>query len=313
MAASGSPPTPDLRLDWQAPFDIDLGAVLGPFGRGRHDPSIRQLASGTWLTMRTADGSATVHLSAQGRVVTAGGWGAGAQAALASVPALLGGDDDPSGFDPTRLPDQLAASWRRWGHRWRVPRSGRVMEALVIAVLEQKVTGLQARRAWTSLLRSVGVPAPGPAPEGMRVFPVAADIRGVPSWQWHRWGVQPQQSATIMRAVQVAGRIEQCIDLDLAAARRRLRSIDGVGPWTVAEVASRALGDPDAVSFGDYHLPGQVVYAFTGRRDGTDESMAALLEPFVGHRYRVQRIVELSGITRPARGPRMAIADHRPH
>jgi 3-methyladenine DNA glycosylase/8-oxoguanine DNA glycosylase len=281
--------------------------------RGRLDPTIRQGARGTWLTMRTADGPATVHLAARNGCVDAGAWGRGAAAALLSIPPLLGSGDDPSGFDASGLPDHLAASWVRWRDRWRVPRSGRVMEALVIAILEQKVTGLQARRAWSSLLRSVGSPAPGPAPEGMRVFPSATDIRTIPSWQWHRWGVQPQQSATILRAARADGRIEQCVDLDVDAARRRLRSIDGVGPWTVAEVSSRALGDPDAVSFGDFHLPGQVVYAFTGRRDGTDESMAALLEPFAGHRYRVQRLVELSGITRPARGPRMAISDHRHH
>ena len=313
MAVSGSPPTPDLRLDWPAPYDVDLGGVLGPFVRGRLDPTIRQGAGGIWLTMRTADGPATVHLAGRQGRVDAGAWGPGAAGALLSIPALLGSGDDPSGFDASGLPDHLAASWMQWRDRWRVPRSGRVMEALVIAILEQKVTGLQARRAWSSLLRSVGTPAPGPAPEGMRVFPSPADIRGIPSWQWHRWGVQPQQSATIMRATRVAGRIEQCVDLDIDAARRRLRAIDGVGPWTVAEVSSRALGDPDALSFGDFHLPGQVVYAFTGRRDGTDESMAALLEPFAGHRYRVQRLVELSGITRPARGPRMAMSDHRHH
>ncbi len=54
-----------------------------------------------------------------------------------------------------------------------------------------------------------------------------------------------------------------------------------------------------------------MVFAFTGRTDGTDERMAELLEPFAGHRYRVQRLVELAGITKPARGPRMTIADHR--
>ena len=145
----------------------------------------------------------------------------------------------------------------------------------------------------------------------MRVPPSPEAIRTVPSWQWHRWGVGPQQAATMMRAMAVAGRLEQCADLPVAQARARLGAVVGIGPWTVAEVAQRALGDADAVSFGDYHLAQQVVYAFTGEMDGTDEQMAALLEPFAGHRYRVQRLVELCGISRPARGPRMTIADHR--
>ena len=99
--------------------------------------------------------------------------------------------------------------------------------------------------------------------------------------------------------------------LSSADARRRLMSISGIGGWTAAEVGQRALGDADAVSFGDYHLAQQVVHAFTGAMDGTDEQMAELMAPFAGHRYRVQRIVETSGISRPARGPRMTIADHR--
>ena len=43
----------------------------------------------------------------------------------------------------------------------------------------------------------------------------------------------------------------------------------------------------------------------------TDEQMARLLEPFAGHRHRVQRLIETSGITKPARGPRASITDHR--
>jgi 3-methyladenine DNA glycosylase/8-oxoguanine DNA glycosylase len=182
---------------------------------------------------------------------------------------------------------------------------------MVIAVLEQKITGIQARRAWRSMLTEVGEPAPGPAPTTMRVLPTAESLRKVPSWRWHRWGVTPHQAATIMRVLHSAGRVEQCADLPITDARRRLGSIDGIGPWTVAEVSQRALGDADAVSFGDYHLAKHLVYAFTGERDGTDEQMAALLEPFAGHRYRVQRILELSGVARPARGPRITIADHR--
>jgi 3-methyladenine DNA glycosylase/8-oxoguanine DNA glycosylase len=232
---------------------------------------------------------------------------------VAALPELLGAADDPDGFPAERLPERLAPAWRRLAAGWRVPRSRRVVETLVVAVLEQKVTGVQSLGAWRSLLAAHGDTAPGPAPDRMRVPPAPEVIRRVPSWQWHRWGVGPQQSATLMRAMAVAGRLEQCVDLAPAEARARLGAVPGIGPWTVAEVAQRALGDADAVSFGDYHLAQQVGYVFTGERDGTDEQMAALLEPFRGHRYRVQRLVEVSGISRPARGPRMTIADHRHH
>jgi 3-methyladenine DNA glycosylase/8-oxoguanine DNA glycosylase len=293
--------------------------VLGVYERGRYDPAVHVDArGGHWRTTRTPDGPATLVLttslpasSLEPATVHAASWGPGAAWAVAWVPELLGCRDDPSGFPAHALPARLVPVWTRFAPRWRVPRSGRVLEALVAAVLEQKVTGIESRRSWSSLVGSLGEPAPGPTPRPMHVFPEPETIRRVPSWQWHRWGVQPQQSATLMRVVRAAGRIEDCVDLTAARARGRLGSIDGVGPWTVAETASRALGDADAVSFGDYHLAAQVVYAFTGRRDGNDAQMAELLAPFAGHRHRVQRLVETSGISRPARGPRATITDHR--
>jgi 3-methyladenine DNA glycosylase/8-oxoguanine DNA glycosylase len=243
--------------------------------------------------------------------VRADAWGPGAQWLVSTVPDLLGFADDVSAFDPGPLPEPLARTWRSLADRWRIPSSRLVVEALVIAVLEQKVTGVQSRRAWAALLVELGSPAPGPTPRPMRVLPEPETIRRVPSWQWHRWGVGPHQSATLVRAMQAPGRLEECSRLTPMDARRRLESIAGIGTWTGAEVAQRAWGDPDAVSFGDFHLAHHVVYAFTGAMDGTDEQMAELLEPFAGQRYRVQRIVEVSGISRPARGPRVTIADHR--
>jgi len=319
MAASGSPPTPDDRAvpdassELESPYAVDLGAVLGVFVRGRHDPSWRAAPDGSWWwSTRTPDGPASLRLtSAHAGRVAAAAWGPGAHWVVDDVPVLLGFDDDASGFPDHELPEVLQEPWRRMRDRWRVPRSRRVMEALIAAVFEQKVTGIESRRAWRALLVGTGDAAPGPAPPGMRVLPEPRELRSVPSWQWHRWGSRPQQADTIMRALAVAGRVEQCVDLPASDARRRLMAIDGVGEWTAAEVGARALGDADAVSFGDFHLAGQLVYAFTGRRDGTDADMALHLEPFVGHRHRVQRLVELSGISRPARGPRASVTDHR--
>jgi 3-methyladenine DNA glycosylase/8-oxoguanine DNA glycosylase len=312
MAASGSPATPDAEGDWVAPYRVDLHAVLGSFMRGSADPAQRFTRDGSvWRAARTPEGTGTLRLNASAGHVRAQAWGSGADWLISSVPRLLGFDDEPSGFPAEALPPALAPTWRRLADRWRTPRSGLVLEALVIAVLEQKVTGVQSRRAWRSLLAQRGEPAPGPAPAGMFAMPTTAEIRRVPSWQWHRWGVGPHQSATIMRAAAVAGRLAQCAELSLPEARRRLGAVTGIGPWTVAEVSQRALGDADAVSFHDYHLARHVVYAFTSAMDGSDEQMAELLAPFAGHRYRVQRIVELSGVTRPARGPRMTIADYR--
>ena len=95
-------------------------------------------------------------------------------------------------------------------------------------------------------------------------------------------------------------------------AYARLTAVPGVGEWTAAEVAVRALGDTDAVSVGDYHLAGLVGWALVGR-PLDDAGMVELLEPWRPHRARVVRLVELSGVAKPRFGPRMAVQDHRAH
>ena len=65
------------------------------------------------------------------------------------------------------------------------------------------------------------------------------------------------------------------------------------------------------MSFGDYHLARLVIFTLTGRRDGTDEELAELLEPFRGQRYRAVRMFELHGAKPERRGPRMSVPAHR--
>ena len=178
------------------------------------------------------------------------------------------------------------------------------------AVLEQKVVGREAHRAWRFLLGAHGSPAPGPAPAGMRVVPPPPVWARIPSWDWHRAGVEGVRARTIITAAEVADRLEQASELDPAEADRRLRSLPGIGPWTSAEIRQRAAGDPDAVSVGDYHLPRAVGWTLAGRITD-DAGMLELLAPYAGHRYRVARLIELGGRLPPRRGPRMPVRDYR--
>ncbi|MFZ0323170.1 MAG: DNA-3-methyladenine glycosylase 2 family protein, partial [Actinomycetes bacterium] len=83
---------------------------------------------------------------------------------------------------------------------------------------------------------------------------------------------------------------------------------------TSAEVRQRAFGDPDTVSVGDFHLARTICWALEGdlRGRGDDARMLELLEPYRGHRYRVQRLLELAGVNAPRRGPRYSPPAHRP-
>lgn len=296
---------------WAPGRPVDLRATLGPLRHGRADPAFQVVGDVVWRTARTPDGPGTqaLELLAGEAAVRAEAWGPGAGWLLDTLPVLLGGDDVTAhAFEPRH--SVVRETWRR--HRgWRVPRTGLVLEALAPAVLEQKVTGLESRRAWAELLRRFGVPAPGPAPEGMAVVPTPAEWAAIPSWEWHRLGVGPQRSATLVRAAGRAAALERTLDLPLSRVEAALRSVPGVGAWTAAEVRQRAYGDPDAVSVGDAHLGADVVYALTGDADGDDARMLELLAPYAGHRGRVVRMVELSGVTRPRRGPRYAPLDHR--
>jgi 3-methyladenine DNA glycosylase/8-oxoguanine DNA glycosylase len=177
-------------------------------------------------------------------------------------------------------------------------------------VLAQKVTGIEAKRAWRELVRRHGEPAPGPAPLGMRVAPSPAVWRKVPSWEWHRAGVGPQRSDTIMRVVRVGESLERAADDGVPDAMRKLRGIPGIGVWTVAETLQRSHGDPDAVSVGDFHVSKRVGWALIGERVD-DDGMLELLEPWRGHRQRVVRLIEAAGIGYERHGPRMTIVDNR--
>ena len=304
--------TPFLTTTYTPPVRVNLAATLRPLRRGHLDPTMRVSDTGIWRTLLAPTGPATLHLEARGPSIVATAWGDGAEWAIAGVPELLGEGDDWSGLDVSGNAF-LADSLRRHPGL-RLLRTRQVFEMLLVAVLEQKVTGIEARRAWRFLLAKFGDVPPGPAPEGMRVFPSAERWKRVPSWEWHRAGVGPQRSATVMRAASVASSLERT----LADGRggpgvaAKLRSVPGIGVWTAAETTQRAHGDPDSPSVGDYHLPAVVGWALIGK-PVDDDGMLELLEPYAGHRQRVMRLIEVSGFRKPAFGPRMTIQDHRGH
>jgi 3-methyladenine DNA glycosylase/8-oxoguanine DNA glycosylase len=260
-----------------------------------------------WRTARTAAGPATLRLSASAAGIRAVAWGPGRDWMLERVPALLGADDDVRGFEPQHA--VIRETWRRHA-QLRLTRTGLVFEQLVPAVLEQRVTGQEARASFRRLVRRYGDPAPGPAPHGMRVLPAPAVWRRIPSWEWHRANVDPGRARTVIAAAEVAHRLEESLTMERDRRLARLRAIPGVGRWTAAEVAQRAWGDPDEVSVGDFHLPALVGWALVGR-PVDDDGMLELLAPYAGHRHRAVRMVELSGVGKPSFGPRMPVGDIR--
>jgi 3-methyladenine DNA glycosylase/8-oxoguanine DNA glycosylase len=258
-----------------------------------------------WRATRTPLGPATARYAAEGDAVRVTAWGPGAEWCLAAAPELLGARDSLDGFRPAGLVGEL--------HRrlpgLRISRSRAVFEALVPSVLEQKVTGMEARTAYRGIVRAWGEPAPGPLP--LRLPPAAALLATTPYWAFHRFGVEMKRANTVRAAAGRAARVDALAEVPAAEARRRLQSLQGIGPWTAAEVAIVALGDADAVSVGDFHLPHLVSWTLAGEPRGSDERMLELLAPWPGHRGRVLRLLRHAGRWAPRFGPRMQVRSFR--
>ena len=290
---------------------VDLRLTLGPLLHGgRRDPAMRIGPDGVWRAGDTPDGPATVHLcNRDSTTVVARAWGPGASRALDAVADLVGAHDDPS---PLARAHPLVTELEKRYPGLRIGRTGAVLDALVPTVLGQRVIGLEAASAYTAMVRAADRRAPGP--DGARPLllpPEPSWLLSTPYWAFHRWGVEHRRVATIKLAAAHASRLSEAATLPLDEARRRLFALRGVGPWTVNTVAMHALGDPDAVSVGDYWLKHIVTFALSGRARGTDELMLELLEPWRGQcgdrpdptRRLAERRPPAPPVRAPARAP----------
>ena len=283
-------------------FPVDLNLTLGRLRRGVQDPTHRLAAGEVWRATRTPDGPATIHVRAASGRIEIQAWGPGAGYALDHATALLGYDDRPESFRP---PPGLVHDLHRRFRGLRFGRTGNVIEALVPSIIEQKVAGKEAFRSHAAMVRALGERAPGPG--GLHLPPDPEVLAASPCHMFHRFGIERRRATAVIRACARASRVEEAATMGPASASARLRAFPGVGAWTAAEVAAVALGDPDAVSVGDYHLPHLVAWSLAGRPRGDDDLMLELLEPFRGHRGRVLRLLELGGGGAPRFGPRMRL------
>ncbi|OBB91371.1 DNA-3-methyladenine glycosylase [Mycobacterium sp. 852002-40037_SCH5390672] len=288
------------------PGAVSFGHTLAPLRRGLGDPCFRAPGDGSiWRTSLLPTGPVTARISRVApNAAHAVAWGSGAQEFVERLPAMLGLEDDDSDFVP-RHPT-VAAAYQRVPHL-RLGRTGLVLEALIPAIIEQRVPGADAFRSWRVLVSKYGTPAPGPAPDGMRVMPSAEAWRHIPSWEFHRANVDPRRAQTVVTCARRATSLERLVSRSTVQAREALMSLPGVGEWTVAETAQRAFGDADALSVGDYHIPKMIGWTLLGR-PVDDAGMLELLEPMRPHRQRVVRLLEASRLAyEPRRGPRLPV------
>jgi 3-methyladenine DNA glycosylase/8-oxoguanine DNA glycosylase len=283
-----------------APSPIDLALTLWPLRRGPGDPTMRTARGEVWRASRTPEGPTTVRLTEAEGGIEVEAWGSGAGWVLDRAPAWCGALDDPSRFEP---PVGLVRDLHRRFRGLRICTSGLVTERLVPVVLEQKVTGPEARRTYRKLVTGLAEPAPGPG--GLALPPEPGRVASLPYERFHPFGIERRRAEVLRSICARAQWLDAAVDLPLEDAKARIGSLRGIGPWSVAEVARVALGDADAVSVGDFHVPNLVSWALAREPRGTDERMLELLEPYRPHRGRVQRLLQAAHIRPPAFGPRV--------
>lgn len=279
---------------FRAPASVDLVLTLGPLRHGRADPTIRLAPDEALRAARTPAGPATLHLKVRKGSITARAWGSGAGWALDQAPQLVGVHDDRDAFSTDH---PVVHRLHRTTPGLRLCASGLVMDTLVPTILEQKITSREAHRSFAALVRLYGEPAPGPG--GLLLQPHAERLASLPYWSFHPLGVARARADTIRRACAGAARLEEAAHLPPAEGARRLRSVTGIGPWTVGLVLGTCRGDPDTVVVGDFHLPHAVTWALAREPRGSDHRMLELLARFAGQRGRVVRLIAAAGVRPP--------------
>lgn len=276
----------------------DVAATLRPLQHG-HSGTTVLAGNEVWTATRTPEGPASMRIVQSGRSIEAEGWGMGAQHLLERLPDWLGLEDQPEQFDP---PPGLLQELHRRHPGLRFPRTSAVFEAMVPAIIAQKVAGKEAGRSFKRLMTDHGEPAPGPG--GLRLQPSPDVLAAMDYADFHPLGVERRRADTLRRVAARASRVEEAATMDATDATARLMAFPGVGAWTSAKTAQVALGDADAVAVGDYHVPNLVAWNLAGEPRADDERMLELLEPYAGHRARAVRLLELDGRHAPKYGPR---------
>lgn len=279
---------------------LDLIATLDRHRHGHWDPTTI-VARGRFVrATRTPDGAATIELMQEGEQIEARAFGPGAEYALAQVDDLLGMDEDVRTFEPKH---DLMRDAHRKALGMRQGKTGTVFEALLPTIIEQRVTAAAAVSSYSKLVRRYGERAPGPF--GLWLQPKPVTLARLPYYAFHQFGIEQARADIIRRAASRATSLHRATTLPFAEAQALMQKIPGIGPWTAAGVARDALGDPDTVSVGDFHLKNVVAYTLAGEPRATDERMLELLEVYAGHRTRAVRLIARYGKTAPKFGPRV--------
>ena len=280
-----------------------MASCLSAYRFGTADPTTRLAPGEFWRATLTPFGPGTLRIRWMGDRIDAEAWGAGGDWLLDRVDEMTGALDPGfvfAGAHPAVMRAQRNHPDGRFG------ASRMFFHELIPTILGQRVTAGEALRQWRVLCLKLSQPAPGPA-QALLLPPSPEALLAKPAWWFHPLGIEAKRAQALRTVAKHASKLWQWAELPAADAGAKLALLAGVGPWTIGSVLATAMGDPDAVAVGDFHLKNLVSFNLAGEPRGTDERMLELLSPYKGQRGRVVRLLQLDGRAPPAFGPRQRI------
>ncbi len=237
------------RLTYAPP--LAAGALFRFLG-DRTIPGVESFDGTTFRrAVRTPDASAAViELAAQPdreevHLRVLGQEGTDPSMVAATARRLLDLDADPSIVDTALSSDPSLQPLVRATPGLRLPGTADGFELVVRAILGQQVSVRAARTFAGRIAEACGTPLERPVGNVTRLFPTAERLATSPL---DGVGLTTAREATLRRVAELvaSGELDLSGAADLEATRERLLAVRGIGPWTVAYVSMRALGDQDA-------------------------------------------------------------------
>ena len=268
---------------------------------GRRDPTVERTDDGLQFSLLTPNGACLVKSVVSKDQLRVDVEGDSAKWLESHLPAMFGLHDEPAAFRPSGKVRDLVKRYPGV----HLPRLPVVFHRLVQIVLHQLVTWEEAAYGWQEMTRRYGASAPGNS--GLLVGPTPAALKELAYYDLVDCGILPRQARLILHLAKESRRIDKVREQGDGKLLAYLSRIKGIGDWTLETLRGSCLSDPDAAVTGDYGLPHMVCWFFRQQPRGTDEEMLELLEPFRGHRYRVQQLLIHGGVQAPRRGPKMRL------
>jgi len=241
-------------LPYRPPFASD---ALLSFLSARAIPGVEVVRDGTYRRgVRTAEGCAVIALTPHpsGQVVTldiSTDRKSDRTALEEGARRAFDLDADPEIIDAALAGDATLAPLIHRTSGMRVPGTFDPFELVVRAIFGQQVSVAGARTSLGRFATRFGAPIDPRAGDLTHLFPIPERVAEIPAEALE----MPRGRAEAIRRL---GELVASGELNLSDDRRRLDEmlrilgeVRGIGPWTLAYVAMRALRDPDAFPAGD--------------------------------------------------------------